>query len=95
MELIVSDTYINIQWHACSLVVLQFNDCMCQGHTGCWTAGGYGLLGWRVQCSDFPSADFTCVQNKEGVRGPSPGKNFHFKVAETPFFLILSVQRVE
>ena len=24
-----------IQWHACSLVVLQFNNCMCQGHTGC------------------------------------------------------------
>ena len=37
-----------IQWHACSLVVLQFNNCMCQGHTGC-TAGGYGLLSWRVQ----------------------------------------------
>ena len=37
-----------IQWHACSLVVLQFNNCMCQGHTGC-TAGGYGLLRWRVQ----------------------------------------------
>ena len=38
-----------IQWHACSLVVLQINiNCMCQGHTGC-TAGGYGLLSWRVQ----------------------------------------------
>ena len=36
------------QWHACSLVVLQFNHCMCQGHTGC-TAGGDGLLSWRVQ----------------------------------------------
>ena len=22
-----------IQWHACSLVVLHFNNCMCQGHT--------------------------------------------------------------
>ena len=37
-----------IQWHACSLVVNQFNNCMSQGHTGC-TAGGYGLLSWRVQ----------------------------------------------
>ena len=37
-----------IQWHACSLVVLQFNHCTCQGHTGC-TAGGDGLLRWRVQ----------------------------------------------
>ena len=42
-----ADTYINIQWHTCSLV-LQFNNCMCQGHTGC-TAGGYGLLSWRGQ----------------------------------------------
>ena len=37
-----------IQWHACSLVVLQFNNCMSQSHTGC-IAGGYGLLSWRVQ----------------------------------------------
>ena len=35
--------------------------------------------------SDFPRADFTCVQNKAGV-GPLPRKKFHFKVAETPFF---------
>ena len=34
-----------IQWHACSLVVLQFNNCMCQGHTGC-TAGA-----WDMGCS--------------------------------------------
>ena len=31
-----------------ALIVLQFNNCMCQGHTGC-TAWGYGLLSWRVQ----------------------------------------------
>ena len=37
-----------IEWHACGLLVLQFNHCMCQGHTGC-TAGGDGLLSWRVQ----------------------------------------------
>ena len=37
-----------IQWHACSLVVLQFDNCMCQSHTGC-TAGGYGLLNCRAQ----------------------------------------------
>ena len=37
-----------IQWHARSLVELQFNNCMCQGHTEC-TAGGDGLLSWRVQ----------------------------------------------
>ena len=36
--------------------------------------------------SDFPWADFTCVQNKAGVRGPSPVKIFHFRVAEPPFF---------
>ena len=36
-----------IQWHACSLVVLQINNCMCQGHPGC--TGGDGLLSWRAQ----------------------------------------------
>ena len=36
--------------------------------------------------SDFPRADFTCVQNKAGLRGPSPENFFHFKVAETPIF---------
>ena len=36
--------------------------------------------------SDFPRADFTCVQKKAGVRGPSSGKIFHFKVAEPNFF---------
>ena len=37
-----------IEWHACSLVVLQFNHCTYQGHTGC-TTGGDGLRSWRVQ----------------------------------------------
>ena len=36
-----------IQWHACSLVVLQFNHCMCQGHVqledmGC-SVGEYNM----------------------------------------------------
>ena len=54
-----------IQWHACSLVVLPFNNCMCQGHTGC-TAGGYGLLSWRVQhkCT-VTVKDKMCIRKSE------------------------------
>ena len=36
-----------IQWHACTLVALQFNNCTCQGHPGC--TGEDGLLSWRAQ----------------------------------------------
>ena len=32
----------------------------------------------NVDYSDFPRADFTCVQKKAGVGGP-PRKNFSFK----------------
>ena len=60
-----------IQWHACSLVVLQFNNCMCQGHTGC-TAGGYGLLSWRVQhiCTETRGQDVYSQEGEEDRNTP-------------------------
>ena len=36
--------------------------------------------------SDFPRADFTCVQNKAGFGGPSPGKFFILRWLKPHFF---------
>ena len=71
-----------IQWHACSLVVLQFNNCMCQGHTGC-TAGGYGFCSvGEYNINALELEDKMCIrksekrieilhENKESSRGRS------------------------
>ena len=53
-----------IQCHACSLVVLQFNNCMWEGHTGC-AAGGDGLLSWRVQHKCTGTEDKMCIRKSE------------------------------
>ena len=68
-----------IQWHACSLVVLQLNNCMCQGHSGCedmgCSVGEYNINALELE-------DKMCIrksekrieilhENKESSRGRS------------------------
>ena len=70
-----------IQWHPCSLVVLQFNNCMCQGHTGC-TAQDMGCSVGEYNINALELVDKMCIrksekrieilhENKESRRGRS------------------------